>query len=487
MKINKYYILFSFVICALLILSGCAQPTPEPTEKPAEPAAPEMTEEVAEEPAEEVPEEEAAPEEPAEEEAPAEEPAVEEPAEEEAEAVTIQVFYPVAVDAPIADILKGYIADFQTENPNITIEPVFSGGYADVQTTIQTTIEGGGDPPALAVMLATALYDEINADYIVPLDGYIASMEGGDAYLDDFYPAFLANSTYDDQIWSIPFQRSAVVMYYNADMFAEAGLEPPTSWQTWAEAAQALTVEEGDTVNWGLHFSSDWPYWLFQPLAIGNGQNIFQDDCTVVFDDPAVIEAVQFYIDLSETYGAMPPGVQATWPTDPPDLASGATAMIAHSSGSLSGLIEQADFELGVMAYPGKEEGSYASVPGGGNFYILKGAPQEQQDAAWKFVEFVTQPEYAADFSINTGYIASRKSAMETEAMAAYLQEVPQAQAALDALQYAGAELSIQNLGEVRNIFHNYIQQAFNGEMSAADAMAAAQSEAEAALEPFCQ
>ena len=419
----------------------------------------------------------------------AEEPEQGEPAagdDGEMDPVTFQVFYPVAVDAPIADILNGYIEDFEAEYPYITVEPVFSGGYADVQTAIQTTIDGGGEPPALGVMLATALYDLINADYIVPLDTYIDAMDDGDAYVADFLPAFLANSYYDDQLWSIPFQRSAVVMYYNADMFADAGLEPPTSWQSWAETAQALTVQDGDTTNWGLHFSSDWPYWLFQPLAIGNGQNILEDDCTVVFDDPAVIEAIQFYIDLSEVYGAMPPGVQATWPTDPPDLASGATAMITHSSGSLAGLLEQVDFELGVMPYPGKEEGTYASVPGGGNFYIMKGARQDKQDAAWLFVEFLSRPEYVADYSINTGYIANRASAYETDAMQAYVADVPQALDTRDALQYAGAELAVQNLGQVRGIFHDYIQRAINGEMSAADAMAAAQVEAEAALVDYC-
>ncbi len=425
--------------------------------------------------AEPVAQEEAAP---VVEEAPTEEPVM--------EPVTFQVFYPVAVDSPIAAILNGYIDDFQAEYPHITVEPVFSGGYGDVQTAIQTTIDGGGEPPALTVLLATALYDLVNADYIAPLDGYVAGMEDGDAYIADFLPAFLANSYYDNQLWSIPFQRSAVVMYYNADMFAEAGLEPPTSWQTWADAAQTLTVQDGDTTNWGLHFSSDWPYWLFQPLAIGAGQNILNDDCTVIFDDPAVIEAVQFYIDLSAEYGAMPAGVQATWPTDPADLASGATAMIAHSSGSLTGLLEQADFEVGVMPYPGKEEGTYASVPGGGNFYIMKGATPEKQDAAWLFVEFLTRPEYVADFSINTGYIANRFSAYDTEAMQAYVAEVPQALATRDALQYAGAELATQNLGQVRGIFHDYIQRAINGEMGAAEAMAAAQVEADAALTDFC-
>ncbi len=463
MKKKFLYQIFALLLILGLLAGACA-PAKEPVqEKPAQ-AEPTVAEEAA--PTAEAEGEQA------------EEPAM--------EPVTIQVFYPVAVDAPIAEILKGYIEDFQAEYPYITVEPVFSGGYGDVQTAIQTTIDGGGEPPALAVMLATALYDLINADYIVPLDGYIAGMEDGDAYLADFLPAFLDNSYYDDQLWSIPFQRSAVVMYYNVDKFAEAGLEPPTSWQTWAEAAQQLTTKEGDATNWGLQFPSGWPYWLFQPLAIGSGQNILEDDCTVVFDDPAVIEAVQFYIDLSAVYGAMPPGVQSVWPTATTDFASGSTAMITHSSGSLTGILDQAEFEVGVMPYPGKQEGTYASVPGGGNFYIMKGAPQEKQDAAWLFVEFLSRPEYVADYSINTGYIANRASAYDTEAMQAYTAEVPQALATRDALQYAGAELATQNLGQVRGIFHDYLQRAYNGEMSAADAMAAAQAEADTALADFC-
>ncbi len=413
---------------------------------------------------------------------------VEEPEEPEAEMepVTIEVFYPVAIDAPIADVLNGYIEDFQDEYPYITVEPVFSGGYTDIQTAIQTTIDGGGEPPAVAVLLATALYDLINADYIAPLDGYVDAMDNGDAYIADFLPAFLENSYYDDQLWSIPFQRSAVVLYYNADMFADAGLEPPNSWQSWAEAAQTLTFTEGDTTNWGMLFSSDWPYWLFQPLAIGAGQNILIDDCTVAFDAPEVIDAVQFYIDLSAEYGAMPSGVQANWASSATDFSSGMTAMVTHSSGSLSSILSQAGFEVGVMPYPGKEEGTYASVPGGGNFYILKGSPQEKQDAAWKFIEFLTRPEYVADYSINTGYIAHRYSAYETSVMQSYVAEVPQALDTRDALEYAGAELATQNLGEVRTIFHDYIQRAINGEMGAEEAMQAAQMEAEEALADFC-
>jgi len=457
----KRNILWILLIIGVLVVAGCTATAPTQAPAPAATEAPAA--------------------------APTEAPAVEPTEAPAAEPVTIQVFYPVAVDAPIADMLKGYIATFEADNPDIHVEPVFSGGYGDVKTAIQTTIDGGGQPPAMAVMLATDLYDQINADNIVSLDDYIAGMDDGQAYLDDFFPAFLANSRYDGKLWSLPFQRSAVVMYYNADLFKEKGLDPPDSWQALAEAGQAMVEKEGDQVSrWGIEWPSGWPYWLFQPLAVGAGQNIIGDsDVEVYFNDPKVIEAVQYYIDLSHVYGAMPEGVQAVWGQAPSDLASGQTAMIVHSTGSLTGLLDQADFEVGVMAVPGKEKGTYATVPGGGNLYIFKGAPQEQQDEAWKFVEFLTQPENAADFSINTGYIASRQSAYDTDAMKAYATKVPQALATRDALQYAGAEFSVQNLGEVRNIFHDYLQKAYNGEMTPEEAMAAAQTDAEAALADF--
>ncbi len=400
----------------------------------------------------------------------------------------IEFYYPVAVDAPIADIINGYIEEFEAENPDIHVEPVFAGGYTDTMTAIMTTIDGGGEPPAVAVLLATALYDLINADVIAPLSGYIEAMDGGQEYLDDFFPAFLANSYYDDEIWSIPFQRSAVVLYYNADLFEEAGLEPPNSWEALGEACQALTEtdDNGEVIRWGIEWPSGWPYWLFQPLAIGSGRNIVGDsDTEVYFDDPDVIEAIYFYISLSQEYNCTPAGVQANWGQAPTDFASGATAMIVHSTGSLRGILEQAEFEVGVMPVPGQEPDTYATVPGGGNLYIFSGVPQEEQDAAWRFIQFLTEVERTADWSINTGYIATRQSAYETEVMQEYIAEVPQAAATRDALQYAGAELSVQNLGEVRNIFHDYLQRAYNGEMTPEEAMAAAQAEADEALEPF--
>lgn len=400
--------------------------------------------------------------------------------------VTIQIAYPVAVDAPVTEILDGYAEEFMTANPGVTIETVYAGGYGDVRTTIQTAIDGGGDAPALAVMLATDLFDLANAQYIEPMTPYVDAMDGGDAYLDDFLPAFLANSYYLDDLWSLPFQRSAVVMYYNADLLAEQNIGVPTDWQTLAEAASALTVRDGDTVErWGLEWPSGWPYWLFQPLAIGAGQNIVgESDTEVFFDEPEVVEAIEFYNRLSSEFRAMPAGVQGSWGNVVPNFVSGNTAMIIHSSGSLSNVLAQAPFEVGVSGIPGPDGGSY-SVPGGGNLYMVAGLSEAEKQAAFDFAVFLTEASRAADFSIQTGYIATREAAFADPAMQAYISENPQAGATRAILANAGKELAVQNLGEVRNIFHSYIQAAFNGEQAPAAAMAAAQSEADAALEAF--
>ncbi|MFP4431884.1 MAG: ABC transporter substrate-binding protein [Spirochaetaceae bacterium] len=379
-----------------------------------------------------------------------------------------------------------YAQEFMDANPNVTVETVYAGGYGDVKTTVQTTIDGGGSPPALAVMLATDLFDLANAEYIEPLTPFVEAMDSGQEYLDDFLPAFLENSYYGDDLWSLPFQRSAVVLYYNADLLAESGLGIPTDWETLARTASALTEGEGSNVaRWGIEWPSDWPYWLFQPLAIGAGRNIVGDsDTDVYFDEPEVVDAIEYYISLSREWNATPAGVQASWGNVVPNFVSGNTAMIVHSSGSLSNVLDQADFTVGVAAIPGRDGGFY-SVPGGGNLYMTAGLSEAQKQAAFDFALFLTEPARAADFSIQTGYIATRNSAYAQQSMQSYISENPQAGMTRDVLATAEKELAVQNLGEVRNIFHNYIQAAFNGEMSAAVAMEAAQRDADAALADF--
>jgi sn-glycerol 3-phosphate transport system substrate-binding protein len=205
----------------------------------------------------------------------------------------------------------------------------------------------------------------------------------------------------------------------------------------------------------------------------------------VNFNSPEVVDAVQFYLDLSQKYKATPPGVQVSWGTSTQNFAAGKTAMIIHTTGSLAGILKTAKFKVGVMAVPGKKPGTLASVTGGGNVYLTAGHTPEEGRAAFAFMQYVLDPSRVATFSQATGYIPHRISATATAEYKAWLVKVPQASDAVAALASAQPELSTQNLNAVKTIFNNYLQAAFNGGKTPREAMEAAQSESDKALADY--
>jgi sn-glycerol 3-phosphate transport system substrate-binding protein len=137
----------------------------------------------------------------------------------------------------------------------------------------------------------------------------------------------------------------------------------------------------------------------------------------VRYDDPKVIEALQYWVDLSRKHGVHPPGV-VEWGTTPKDFFEKKVAMIWTTTGNLTNIRTNAKFDFGVAMLPaGKKRGS---PTGGGNFYIFKKATPAQQEAAFKFARWLTTPERAAQWGIDTGYVAVSPAAWDTPAMKKY-------------------------------------------------------------------
>ena len=154
----------------------------------------------------------------------------------------------------------------------------------------------GGDPPVTSILLSTDMFTLIDEDAIVPFDDLIKTPDD-QAWLESFYPAFMENSQTGGKTWGIPFQRSTIVLYYNKEMFKEAGLDPnrpPANWKEQVEYAQKLTKRDasGKVTQWGMQIpSSGFPYWLFQALAIQAGTNLMNSAGTqTYYDRPEVIE-----------------------------------------------------------------------------------------------------------------------------------------------------------------------------------------------------
>ena len=404
-----------------------------------------------------------------------------------ARAVDVTFYYPVAVGGPITKIVDAMAADFEKENPGIKVKPVYTGSYQDTITKTITALKGG-EPPHFSVILAVDMYTLIDEDAIVPFDELAATPED-QAWLNSFFPGFMENSRTDGKTWGIPFQRSTVVLYWNKEAFKEAGLDPerpPANWVEMVDYARKLTKRDasGKVAQWGIQVpSSGFPYWLFQGFTTQNDVRLMNAAGNqTYFDNPAVIEALQFWVELSKAYKVMPEGI-IEWGTTPKDFFERKIAMMWTTTGNLTNVKANATFPFGVAMLPANKR--RGTPTGGGNFYIFKKASAEERAAAYKFIKWATTPERAAQWGIATGYVAVRPDAWETPAMKKYVEGFPAAAVARDQLQYAVAELSTHENQRVTKALNDGLQAALSGLKPAESAMKDAQREAERILRPY--
>ncbi len=393
-------------------------------------------------------------------------------------------YYPIAVGGPIPAVIDGYCADYKATT-GITVTPVYAGNYGETLTKALTAIHAG-QGPQFAVLLAAEIHSLQDADVLVSLDE-IGLDANGKQWLAGFYPAFLANSHVDGKTWSVPFQRSTMIAYYNKQAFTEVGLDPdkfPTTWQGLADIAQKLTKRDGDRVTrWGMKIAGDLgnAQWTFGALTNGVMQPLMNDAGNVTyFDAPKAVEALTFWRSLQPA--ETPPGITA-WPTLSPDFLEGNSAIIWHTTGNLSNVRDKAKFPFGVAGIPGKE--SPRTVVGGGNIYLFKHASAAEREASLRFVQWLTTPERAADWSIHTGYIATSPAAYETPALKQYMNGFPAAAVARDFLPVATGELSTFENQRIQSTLTDQIQAVLNGTKQPAAALAEAQAGATRVLRPY--
>jgi len=401
--------------------------------------------------------------------------------------VEISFYYPVAVGGAVTKTIDSMVADFEKANPDIKVKAIYAGTYQESIVKALTAFKGG-TPPTLAVLLSTDLFTLIDENAIVPIDSLASSAEDK-KWIDGFYKGFMENSQTEGKTWGIPFQRSTIVMYYNKNLFKEAGLNPdkaPANWNEMVEAAKKLTKRDaaGNVSQWGVKIpSTGFGYWMFQAMTASNDTILMNSAGTkTYFDKPGAVQALQHWVDLTTKDKVMPAG-SIEWGTTPKDFLEQKAAMVWTTTGNLTNIRTNASFPFGVAMLPGiKHPGS---PTGGGNFYVFNKTSPAEQQAAMKFIRFATEPARAAQWSIATGYVAPRQDAWDTPEMKKYLQDVPAADVAREQMKYGVAELSTHDNQRVTKALNDNLQAALSGTKTPEAALKDAQREAERILRAY--
>ncbi len=398
-----------------------------------------------------------------------------------AKAADLEFYFPVGVNAPAVATIEQLTNAWAEQNPQHTVKAVYAGNYEETTTKALTAAQAG-DPPQVAVLLAIDIFTLIEEDVILPISDLATSPEE-QAWIDGFYEGFMVDTRFDGKTYSIPFQRSTPVFYYNKDAFRAAGLDPeapPTTWDEMVEIGKKLTIKDsnGNVTQWGTRIPNLGlaGAWLFGGLVVSKGDVLSTDTGTEArFDTEAARASLEFLQRLADEEVMAPGGI--TWGDTPKAFLEGQAASIWTSTGNLAFINKNAEFDWGVGFLPGGD-GPGAPV-GGGNFYIFKDTTDAERAAALDFIKFMTTPENAAIWSMATGYVAPRADAWATPEMQDYAKRLPQALVALDQMPHAYREFATFQRARVTQYLVDAIEGTITGEADAASALADAQEKAD--------
>ncbi len=357
--------------------------------------------------------------------------------------VTLEFWYSLSGDS--GQTVEDLVQQFNESQDNITVVATYQGDYATTMAKLYSAIAGGTVPNVAQVGGAPLLRD---SNTLVPIADFLSGTDG--SAISGIRQVFLDYNTADGVLWSMPFNNSLPILYYNEDLFTAAGLDPASPPQNFDEllaAAQALTVDStgsGTPSQWGLNTRDD-THWYLSTMILSNGGQIVNDTLDqMLYNNAEGVAMLSVWNDWVNTYHVTPPNQHNESQSD---FLSGRLGMLFSSSASVLSMEQGANFELGTTMFPAIGDSPLQIPIGGGSLAIFTNENQAILDASWQFVQFMSSRDSSLYLSTHTGYLPIYEDAAEWPEMQTFLTENPNRQAAIDSLQYAVVIPIFQALG----------------------------------------
>lgn len=330
-----------------------------------------------------------------------------------AKPVTITFWH--AMSGSRLGVVESIIESFNATHPDFEVKPLFTGSYAETLTKYVAAYPTGTGPNMVQVY-EVGTQTMIDSEAIIPVYK-IPEMLGETWDWAQYVIPITHYYSVDGNLWSMPFNSSTAMLYYNKDLFKAAGLDPdkpPTTWKEMEEYGEKILAS--GVVDYV--YSTGWPSWIYeQTLAYHNHLYADNDNgraglaTKVVFNDDFGHKVFETFIRLHDKgiyiYGGAEYSANSAF-------KAGQIAMLIQSTSSLAGILKGSEFKVGTSFLPrfeGYPVGN--SVIGGGSLWVTKGQSEEELRGVWEFLKYIGQKDIAIQWHKGTGYFPVSGAALK--------------------------------------------------------------------------
>ena len=335
------------------------------------------------------------------------------------EPVTIEYWHSSGEGTPEYEYYVNLCEKFNKSQDMVTVVPVFAGDYNGIMTSLGAAIQAGEGIPGVCQINVENLFNAMDIGLMEPLQDYCAA---NDVDTGDFVDAFIDVCTADGNLYALPHATSVAVFLYNKTLLSEVGLDTfPTNmeeFKTWAKEVYEKTGKKAyicscNQANILYNFAINW------------GGTLVKEDGTTDFTN----ETVQSYVaDLKELHDAG----YIEWSNEKTGalntmFKNGDVMALNISCTTYATLMNNPNnYEIG-MAWNYECAEDISSVAGAFAFIPSEIKDQNTKNAAFQFLQFMTNAENNLEWAGVSSYMVSHKSVInDPEKMAGIYEKLPE-------------------------------------------------------------
>lgn len=338
-----------------------------------------------------------------------------------------------AMSGENGDALQELVDKFNEQSDEIHVEAIYQGSYDDSLTKLRA-VGGTDEAPAIVQVFEIGTKYMSESGFITPMQEFIDADNFDTSVLEE---NILNYYTLDGQLYSMPFNASNAVMYYNKDLFEEAGLDPENPPATFAEvvdAAEKLT----EVTDYGFTMATIG--WFVEQLLANSGALYLDNDNGRSGDaTEAVVNSEEGYaifewLDEMNKAGTFT-NYGSAWDDPRGPFFAGQVGMYFDSTANVRHVIRNSEHEVGTAYLPSADGNPQGLIIGGASVWITNQVSEDDQDAAWEFVKFLTDPTIQAEWAASTGYFPITPAAYDEQVLKDIYEEYPQMTTAVNQLE----------------------------------------------------